>query len=70
LDINELFLLYGKISTIEFSPTTKYSIAINNQNNFDLIINNTPKALKINLYVLLINQKHEIIEKEELLCSY
>ena len=70
LDINKLFLLYGKISTIEFSSTIKYSIAVNSQSNFDLIINNIPKALKINLYALLINQSYERIEKEKLLCSY
>ncbi|MGH4138232.1 hypothetical protein [Clostridium sp.] len=65
-----IYNIYGKIACMEVASDVKVSIAVGNINEFDLFVNNTPKSLRINLYVMLLDLNHEKIIKEEKLCQY
>ncbi|MGH4137712.1 hypothetical protein [Clostridium sp.] len=65
-----IYNVYGKISCMEVTSDIKISIAVGNINEFDLFVNNPPKSLGTNLYVMLVDLSHEKIIKEEKLCQY
>jgi len=65
-----LYNVYGQIACFELSSDIKVSIAVGSKNEFDLLINNSPKALAANLYVMLVDLCSGKIVQEEKLCQY
>ncbi len=65
-----IYNVYGQISCIELSTDIKISIAVSSNNEFDLFVNNPPKSLKANLYVMLVDLNGIRIIKEEQLCQF
>jgi len=65
-----IYNVYGKIACMEVASDIKVSIAVGNINEFDLFVNNPPKSLRTNLYIMLLDLSHEKIIKEEKLCQY
>lgn len=61
---------YGEISCMELAADIKVSIAVGNKSEFDLFINNPPKSLRANLYVMLIDLTQNKIINEKKLCQY
>lgn len=70
LFVMNLIRLYGKIAMVELEETDKLSIVVNNAKEYDNIIQNPPKSIRGNLYVMLIDLDESKIVKEELLCRY
>lgn len=62
--------VYGEIACMELAADIKVSIAVGNKIEFDLFIDKTPKSLRANLYVMLIDLNLNKIVNEEKLCHY
>lgn len=65
-----LISLYGKIAMIELETTDKLSIVVNSPKEYENIIQNPPKSLRGNLFVMLIDLDERKIVKEEMICKY
>ncbi|WP_291637733.1 hypothetical protein [Clostridium sp.] len=65
-----MYNVYGQIATNVLASDIKVSIAVGSQKEFDLFVNNPPKSLSANLYVMLIDLKNVKIIKEDKLCQY
>ena len=62
--------LYGQIAMIELKTTDKFSIVVNSTKEYENIIQNPPKSLRANLFVMLIDLDERRIVKEEMICGY
>lgn len=62
--------VYGQIALMELAPTDKFTIAVNTQANFNQFLKRPPKALRANLYVMLVDLEKGKIVSEEKLCDY
>ena len=65
-----IYNVYGQIASIELTSDIKVSITVGSKNEFDLFVNNPPKSLKANLYIMLVDVASGKIKKEEKLCPY
>jgi hypothetical protein len=63
-----IYDVYGKIACIELSSDMKLTIAVGSKNEYDLFVNNPPKSISANVYVMLIDLNSGRIIKEEKLC--
>jgi hypothetical protein len=66
----KLSFVYGSISMYELFDTDKYTIVVNDERDFNMIMRKPPVSLRANLYVMLIDLEWGKIVKEEKLCSY
>lgn len=62
--------LYGRIAMFELFETDKFTIVVNDEKEFNMIMRRPPLSLRANLYVMLIDLEWGKIVKEELLCKY
>lgn len=62
--------LYGLIAIFDLSETDKFTIVVNDENTFKMIIRKPPLSLRGNIYVMLIDLEWGKIVKEEKLCNY
>ncbi|MED4447556.1 MAG: hypothetical protein ACQEW2_12365 [Bacillota bacterium] len=65
-----LSFVYGSISMYELFNTDKYTIVVNDEREFNMIMRRPPLSLRANLYLMLIDLEWGKIVKEEKLCSY
>ena len=65
-----LSFVYGSISMYDLYDTDKYSIVVNDEKEFNMIMRRPPLSLRANLYVMLIDLEWGKILKEEILCKY
>lgn len=68
LTAQNLSSVYGQIALLEFIPDMKFSIAVNSDAAFNILLSTPPRSLKVNLYAMLININERRIVKEEKLC--
>lgn len=59
----------GKLTLYHFNSDEKIIIAVTNQKDYDILLNNKPQALNANLYVMLIDLNCLEVIKEEVLCQ-
>ncbi|MFZ3577530.1 hypothetical protein [Virgibacillus sp. DJP39] len=62
--------LYGRIAMFELLENDKYTIVVNDEKDFEMIMKRPPLSLRANLYVMLIDLEWGKVIKEELLCRY
>jgi transcriptional regulator with XRE-family HTH domain len=62
--------IYGQIAMIELQSTDKFTIVVNSDKGYKNIIQNPPKSLRANLFVMLIDLDERKIIKEEMVCKY
>ncbi|MEK6265264.1 MAG: hypothetical protein N2B06_10940, partial [Clostridium sp.] len=60
----------GKIACIELTADIKISIAVGSTSEFDLLVNNPPRSIKANIYVMLVDLSGGKIINEEKLCQF
>lgn len=65
-----LSFVYGSISMYELFDADKYTIVVNNERDFNIIMKRPPLSLRANLYVMLIDLEWGKILNEEMLCKY
>jgi hypothetical protein len=56
-----IYSLLGKIALLEVTKDIKFTIAVPNKKAYNLLLVNLPKAMKINLFAMLID-----LDKEEI----
>lgn len=67
---NDIYRLYGAITTLDLSSDTKLTIAVDSIESFDYLIKTPPKSLRANLFIMLVDFNSRKIIKEERLCQY
>lgn len=64
------FHVYGQIASMEFEPTDKFTLAVNNENYYKQFLRRPPKSLRVNVYIMLIDFEKGYPVAEEKLCDY
>nr|WP_144925163.1 hypothetical protein [Paenibacillus bovis] len=64
------FHLYGRIATFELFETDKFTIVVNDEKAFNMIMKRPPLSLRANIYVMLIDLEWGKILKEEILGKF
>ncbi|MEQ2464758.1 hypothetical protein [Niallia hominis] len=65
-----LSYIYGSIVMYDLLETDKFTIVVNDEKDFNMIMWRPPLALRANLYIMLIDLEWGKILKEEKLCEY
>lgn len=68
--LNNIYQLYGQISTLDLTPDMKYTVAVDSINVFERILCTPPKLLKANIFLMLIDFKERKVTKEQRLCYF
>ena len=68
--LHDIYRLYGCIATLDLTPDTKFSIAVDSIEAFDNLVHTPPASLRANLFIMLVDFNARKIIKEERLCQY
>ena len=62
--------VYYIIATMPLQPTDKFTIAVNDEQAFDLFFRRPPHSLRANVFIMLVDLEEGRVVKEEKLCEY